>query len=203
MPSCEECNRKYGQIESDLRFRSGLGVDPTAPQSLGIAQSVQRSLDPSKAKREKDQRARKRQFDKLRDMVIPLSMIQADNILPDFGPVPGTAKEDLIPIGIPAEGWKAFGTKLARGSAFVLEDRYIEVDQKVDVLPPMYEEDERATKIRRAIREHGTYHRVGPGFVVGHGLAFVEKMETGLLTPLTLFRFEIWGRVKIYAQVVN
>jgi len=203
MPSYEECNQKYGQIESDLRFRLALGTDPAAPQSLGIAQSVHRSLNPSKAKREKDQRARKRQFDKLRDMVIPLSVVQADNILPTFGPVAGTATEDLIPIGIPTAEWEAFGIKLARGSTFVLEGNYIEQDHKVDVLPPMDEGDERAQKIRRAIREHGTCHTLGPGFNVGKGFAFAEKNNASLLTPITLFRFEIWGRVRIYVQILK
>jgi hypothetical protein len=203
MPSCEECNRKYGEIESDLRFRLGLGVDPTARESLGIAQSVQRSLNPSKAKGQKHQRARKRQFDKLRDMVVPLSVVQANNILPNFGAVPGTPKEDLIPIGIPKAGLEAFGKKLARGSTFVLEaGSYIERDQKINVLPPMYEEDECAYKIRRAIREHGTYHRLGPGFSVGKGFAFAEKDNGRLLTPIILFRFEIWGIVRIYVQVL-
>ena len=203
MPSCEECNLKYGQIESDLRFRLALGTDPAAPQSLGIAQSVHRSLNPSKAKGEKDQRARKRQFDKLKEMVIPLSVVEANNILPNFGPVAGTAKEDLIPIGIPTAAWEAFGIKLARGSMFELEGNYIEKDQKIDVLPPMYEDDERAQKIRRAIREHGTSHTVGPGFIVGKGFAFAEKKNAPLLTPITLLRFEIWGRVMIYVQIVK
>ena len=110
-------------------------------------------------------------------------------------------KKDLIPIGIPTAEWEAFGIKLARGSTFVLEDSYIERDQKVDVLPPMHEGDERAQKIRRTIREHGTCHTLGPGFNVGKGFAFAEKNNASLLTPITLFRFEIWGIVRIYAQI--
>jgi len=136
-------------------------------------------------------------------MVIPLSVVQANNILPNFGPVAGTAQEDLIPIGIPTTEWEAFGAKLARGSTFVLEGSYIEQDQKIDVLPPIYEGDERAQKIRRAIREHGTRHTLGPGFNVGKGFAFAEKNNATLLTPITLFRFEIWGRVRIYAQILK
>jgi hypothetical protein len=124
-------------------------------------------------------------------MVVPLSVVEANNILPNFGPLAGTAKEDLIPIGIPTAAWEAFGIKLARGSMFELEGSYIEKDQKIDVLPPMYEDNERAQKIRRAIREHGTCHIVGPGFIVGKGFAFAEKNNAPLLTPIILLRFEI------------
>jgi hypothetical protein len=94
-------------------------------------------------------------------------------------------------------------SKLARGSTFVLEGNYIEQDQKVDVLPPMDEGDERAQTIRRAIREHGTCHTLGPGFNVGKGFPFAEKNNAFLLTPITLFRFEIWGRVRIYVQILK
>jgi hypothetical protein len=114
MPSCSGCNQRYGEIETDLRLRLALGVDPKAPESLGVAQRVHRSFNPAEAKDKKERRARQRQFEKLRDAVIPLNLIQRENILPKFGPSRNAPIEDLIPIGIPTSGvasvWREAGS---------------------------------------------------------------------------------------------
>src|SRR5438876_6386703 len=43
-PSCQECNRKLGQLEKDLLIRMVLCVDPKSEAAAGLATKVFRSL---------------------------------------------------------------------------------------------------------------------------------------------------------------
>jgi hypothetical protein len=201
MPSCSECDQKYGKIETDLRLRLALGIDPNARESLGVPQRVHRSFNPAEARNANERRARQRQFEKLQNAVIPLNLVQRENILPKFGPFRDTPIEDLIPIGVPTLEWQAFGEKLVRGSAYVLERRYIDSRGQITIHPPMVEEDETAPLIRKAIRESGDRFDLGPGFNVGKGYYFKNQPTAGIFRPLSVFQFEIWGRVTIYSSV--
>lgn len=163
--------------------------------------SIHRSFDPDSGRTEKDRRAREKQRKRLEEIVIPLSLVKRENVLPKGAPVSGTPVEDMIPIGIPADGLTAFGQKLTRGTRYALKGEYVEPDRNVVVLPPMYEQEEPAQTIKRAIREYGTFHSLSPGFGAGIGLTWSQQNASGICEPVPVFRFEIWNKLTIYARI--
>ena len=203
MPSCADCNQKYGRIEEELRLCLALGLDPTASESSGVVESVHRSLDPSKARKERDRQARLRRRQGVPKKVIPLARVRPENVMPGFGPHPGMPTEEMIPIGIPKNALDAFAEKLVRGATYVLNGAFVEQGQKIVILPPMYEIDQTARQITEVIKSHGSAYDVGPGFRIGRGRTWFPIPPAGIVCQCDVFRFEIWRRVIIYACLVN
>jgi hypothetical protein len=65
MPSCEDCNRKYGKLEDDLLQRFSLCVDNRALESLGLGTRLVKALDPSRGRDSRDTEIRVRRAAKL------------------------------------------------------------------------------------------------------------------------------------------
>lgn len=58
IPSCLECNQRYGKIENDLLGRVALTLDANNPASAGLAEKALPAINPAGARNEGDAAAR-------------------------------------------------------------------------------------------------------------------------------------------------
>lgn len=191
VPSCKECNTKYGEIESDLMIRVGLCLDPTDSRCAGIPQKAIRAVSPRYGKTPKDKAARLAK----RNEILGKSCFGKD--IPDQGVYPGLGnrwglpKKECIPITVPAEAIQKVTEKIVRG-IFLLEDKsYIEPPFKISFWA-MHEAG--AKDIKAIIQKHGQVYAREPGIIVQRAVAPEDNRSS-------LFFIEIWGQFRMYASI--
>jgi hypothetical protein len=62
IPSCLECNQRYGNLERDLLGRLALALDVNNPASVGLVAKAIRALNPGAGDNERDAAARQREI---------------------------------------------------------------------------------------------------------------------------------------------
>lgn len=191
IPACDECNNKYGQLENELLLRFGLCLDPTTIESIGIPEKALRSFDPEYAKNERDREHRQKRREKVERELKPIVTFPKESLLPDFGPYYGIKIDQQKVIPVPIAELKLFGEKLVRGTAYVLENRYIETDHKIEVFLPGEIDPQPFIDL---LDRFGRDDSCGPG--INTRIAFVlSDTQSGV------FEFIIWDRLRIYATV--
>jgi hypothetical protein len=189
-PSCRPCNNKLSKHEQHLLIRLGLCIDPYDFRSLGIADLALKSLTPSRAKKERDQKARAAMRAKiLKEMETVKGLKVKDirsHVYTNFGD-DAVIHPDSEGVLIDLESLNAFSEKLVRGTSYVLHGHYIDADSKIDILHLRREQYRHYDKVL----SQGRVYQIAPGTTV--------KVLRGRDTAL--FSFDIWGRLRLYATV--
>ena len=193
VPACQKCNKEYGKLEGELLLRLGLCLDPKAPKSLGVPDKVSRSINPNLGKTEADRVHRRNRKKKvLREVQrIGVKDVPKESIFPNFNAAPDMAYEEQLPILLSESTLKKFGEKLVRGITYIINNRYIERDHKIEIF---FVHDKNACEITSLIKFLGKEYHCGPGVCIGAAFGIDEPLDG-------LFAINIWGKLRVYAAV--
>jgi len=191
VPACSDCNQCYGRIEADLLLRIGLCTDPADLRSLGISDSIHRSIDPAHAKNQRDREHRINRRRKLLSQLIPGHAVPSESVFPGFGPYSDAASQDQIGIGLPKDAIEALVQKIVRGITYVLDSNYIEDDHKIEIF---FRHEAGAWPFQAVLGRFGRQHHRGPGILVTRAVPRDDPVSG-------IFEIEIWGRFKAWATV--
>lgn len=190
-PACLECNRRYGQLEDELRLRLGLCLDPKSDQSRGVWNASVRSLDPEEGRDKRDREQREKRRQKILRQLIPPDEVPAQSVLPGFGPHAGSAHREQLGLSVAVQDLKAFGEKIVRGITYVVDEKYIEDDYSIEIMSAA-EID--VPSFRRFLTRFGVHYDRGPGISVTRAVPH-DDLNTAM------FEIEIWGRLNLWATV--
>ena len=191
MPSCSDCNSKYGKIEEELLINIGLCVDPLDYESFGIADKVMRSINPIYGRNEKDSNLRQKRREKVvREAVNPAKMPIA-SIFPNFGFHAHTDPEEQLAVLVSDKNLKAIGEKLIRGITWVIDENYIDVDHQIKIY---FFHEHLAGPFLEPINRYGKEYSLGPGIRILRAIAKEDPISG-------LYLIEIWKKLRMYGGV--
>jgi hypothetical protein len=192
IPSCIPCNTKYGIMEKEFLIRIGLCLDPNDPACSGIVAKALRSLDPRKARNNKDRKQRAKKRDQILSQMIPSRDVQSSAVYPGFE-ADRWPDQQLSAITLDSESHTKITEKIVRGILYLEESVFVGEDYTISthVL-----HDQVALKILEKIAKHVVVHSRGPGITVLR--ATVPEDRTS-----SLFAIEIWGRFRSYSVVTK
>ena len=191
IPSCRECNGRYGKIEDDFLTRLALCLDPHSSSAEGLPERALRAINPSKARSERDRGHRQARRSKLRRQTFVASEFPRSAFLPDLEIPAGAEGPTPLVVGIPAASIEAIGEKFARGITFLLQGLYIDTTHTIRTL--VLSENQSA-EIKRVVRSAGVELPCGPGFQLRKTVAQDDPVSG-------LFEIVLWNRLPIYATV--
>lgn len=191
IPACDKCNKEYGQLENELLLRFGLCLAPNALESFGIPEKALRSIDPERARNERDQEHRQKKRRKTLRELRSSKEFPSDSLLPGFGPYNELEKHQQKIIPIPVAEFRRLGEKLTRGTAYVLRNGYIEANHRIEIFLPGEIDSSPFVEILERLGKHYT---CGPALKV-RIVSDPSDQQNGL------FEFVIWGNLQIYAVV--
>jgi hypothetical protein len=192
VPSCEDCNRKYGDLENDLLTRLSICLEPSELASAGIAEKGMRAIDPQYAKKEKDRKFRQAKREKiLRELWIGKS-IPEKHLYPNFGLYADIPKQEQVSVPISAKSVERLAEKIVRGIYYMEDNRFIEPPYRIESFPLT---DEDAQPVIATLRKFGSVYAREPGITVHRAVIPEDQISS-------VFFVEIWKRFKIYATVL-
>ncbi len=190
IPSCKDCNKKYGKIEQDLLVRFGLCLDKRKEGASGISELALRSMNPDAGKSPKDSEHRQKLRHKILQEAFKGAEIPQQAILPGFGPKKEQSMEGAIGVIIGVDELQVLGEKLIRGLTYITSSNYIEDDHAIDIL---FDPNQGAPISELAGRFGAKYHR-GPGINILYGTAHDDPISG-------VFEITIWDTFRFYAVV--
>lgn len=193
VPSCIDCNSRYGRMESDLLSRISLSLDPTDPASRSVIYAAMRSMQPSVGRNEKDSRHRAARRQRILDDTRQGAEIPEGGLVPGMGERWGRALEDQVAVLVPADSLEKMAEKIVRGIFFVEDSKFIEPPYAIE-LCFLEGEAERHWK-NMLDRFSQTYERP-PGIVVRRAVT----PEDGISS---VFEILLWQQFRMYAHVTK
>ena len=172
----------------------GLCMSSGNPKSSGIAQIALNSLDPSRARDERDRTARMKLRKRILGDIITIRDSISSGFLPNFGPQDGVDYGDHYRmIKIPADLLEELGQKFVRGLTYKLENaRFITQMQSIEIY---FAEDQKVKWVSNLIKNAGTKVCRGEGIEIERAVGDLERVGA-------LYRITIWGRWTIYAAIL-
>jgi len=192
VPFCRKCNSELGKIEEDLRLRLGLCLDSDAQESLGIPESVLRSLNAKDGKNEKDIKIRGEKKRKIINEINDYQPDQLENILPNFGTMEGVVYSELKQIEVKPESLFKLSEKIIRGMIFKTTKKFIESDYQISTYIC---DDNEIPDFIVFMNSYGTTYHRDQAFIFKKAIVNASDFEG-------LYSIEIWGRLKLYASVL-
>jgi hypothetical protein len=119
VPSCQDCNRKYGTLENDLLIRISICLEPSDPACAGIFEKGIRAIDPRYAKNEKDKRFRQAKREKIRRELWVGEEIPQKHLYPNFGLNADIPIQDQRAVTISPDSVKRLAEKIVRGIFYI------------------------------------------------------------------------------------
>jgi hypothetical protein len=191
MPSCLDCNSKYGKIEEELLLNLGLCLDPRDHNSIGISDKVLRSINPMYGRNHKDAYLRQKRRDKvIRESINPTTMPMA-SIFPNFGFHSKVDPQKQLAILVSDQSLRSIGEKFIRGITWVIDKRYIEADHEIEIY---FFRENLAGAFIEPIRRFGKEYSLGPGIRILRAVAHEDPISG-------LYLIEIWRKLKMYGSV--
>src|SRR5262249_30434678 len=126
-PACSGCNGKHGANEDDLRIKLGLCISPDHASASGIPEKVYRALNASKAKDEKDARARMGKKKQILEQAVKFDSLP-ESVIPNFNGGERQGRNDYLAVLLPEEGLGLLVNKIVRGITYIEDGRFIEDD---------------------------------------------------------------------------
>jgi len=193
VPSCQRCNKEYGEIEEELLIKLGLCLDPKDHKSSGIAQKALRALNPKHGKNKKDQKIRLAKREKILKKSLFGKNIPLEGRYPGFDRVMGTRSNNSMAVLISPEHINRFAEKIVRGITYLDRQEFIDEPFVIDhiVLP-----EEGNEHIHELLDQHGSIIEREPGIYIKKAISPDDNMSS-------IFYIELWGRLKLYAFVTN
>lgn len=193
VPSCIDCNSRYGRMESDLLSRLILSLDPEAPASRSVIDAAMRSMRPSAGRNDKDRRHRAARRQRILDDTRQGADIPEGGRIPGMGERWGRAPEDQIAVLVPADSLNKMAEKIVRGIFFVEDGKFIEPPYAIELC---FLEGEAERFWKTMLDKFGkTYERL-PGIVVRRAVT----PEDGISS---IFEILLWQQFRMYAHVTN
>lgn len=192
IPSCIPCNSAYGRLEKDFLERVGLCLDPSDPASRSIVDKVQRALDPTLARSDKERRARSaRRREIIRDVLEGVD-IPREATYPGLGERWDTPLEGQTAITIPVEYFQRMTEKIVRGLFFLEDGKLIEPPFNIEHFAV---HDGNAQHIRETLARFGHTHSRPPGIVVRRAVIPDDGISS-------IFEIVFWQQFSAFATVL-
>jgi hypothetical protein len=192
VPSCLDCNGKYGALENDLLTRLSICLEPSDPACAGIFEKGMRAIDPKSAKNEKDKKSRQAKREKILRELWVGEAIPQKHFYPGFGLYEHLPVQDRVSVSISADSVNRLAEKIVRGIFYIEDHLFIEPPYCIEsyVLS-----EENARPAMEAINRFGTVYAREPGITVHRAVIPEDRVSS-------LFAIEIWNRFKVYATVL-
>lgn len=191
VPSCIDCNNKFGRLEKDLFVRLAMCVDPRQFEASGITKKLMCSFGVgSNAENlsSQEEEKRRRLLNGILEKTFPC--FKGIRVFPGFGPHVGFPLEIQRAIKIPENLLMPVLGKIYRGVEYKLGNkRYVIEPERLKI----YHVDEEPKEVAALINKFSITASLGPGFKVfrvGHEEADV-----------VLYKAIIWGKWTSYASL--
>lgn len=191
IPSCIPCNDKYGIIEKDFLIRIGLCLDPNDPACSGVVTKALRSIDPSKARNNKDRKHRTNKRNQILSQMVPVHNVPTSAVYPGFGADRWPDEHLTAGITINQESQIKITEKIVRGILYLEEGVFVSEAYQIHTFVLS---EQGATPIMEGIKKYAVVHSREPGIVVKR--ATVPEDQTA-----SVFEIEIWGQFRTYSVV--
>lgn len=188
IPSCSACNAKYGKIENDLLLRLGLCISNEEAKTAGISEKALRSIQPLKAKSDRDCRIRGKKLQQIHQELIHLEYLPKEGLLPNFGPEVNQQSGPYLRVLISKTKLEALAVKIIRGITYLATGKTLSNEFNI---PIIFGDEEKAFPVIQFLQNYGKIYECGPGIVVHRA----EASEDNLIA---VYRIEIWGKLRIY-----
>ena len=190
VPSCLECNQRYGKRETDLIGRIALTLDSKNPASKGLAERALRAINPAVARDESDAEAREARAKKVLGDMFKGEQLKGKDVVPGLGERWGRPIEQQIGIKIPEESFPAITEKIVRGIAYREDDAFIEAPQKIECY---LAKEEGLDEVKEMLVSRGKEFTRAPGLLIRRA-----ELDGGDLYEITF-----WDQFKTYATVTK
>ena len=192
VPSCAECNGKFGEMEKELFVRLALCVDPRKAQAAGLSKKAVESMGIGapgiSAQERKHREALKKKVLANAELYKP-----GTQVFPCLGPHPGFPEHQQVAIRIPEKLLREVAGKIVRGCEYELGNkRIVEAPYVVEVYF-LSEEDIR--DVLRIFNAFGPVY-IGPGFGVRRAVAHDDP-------NIVMYKIDIWGAWTIYGSIMD
>ncbi|MBZ5615721.1 MAG: hypothetical protein LAO23_17075 [Acidobacteriia bacterium] len=192
VPSCEECNGKFGEMEKELFIRAAMCVGPVKAEAAGLSRKAVESLGVGVSGLSPAER-RHRQVLKTRILKEIRPYKPGTECFPGFGPHPGFPEDKQFEIRIPEKLVRQVAEKIVRGCEYVLAGkRLVEDPYAVEVY---FAHDDKIQDVLRVFNRFGPV-QLGPGFRVSRAAAHDEPNNV-------MYKIDIWGTWTIYASIMD
>jgi hypothetical protein len=193
VPSCEDCNKRYGALENDLLTRISFCLEYDDPACAGIAGKGMRAIDPTHAKNEKDKKFRQAKRERiLRELWVGKEIPQK-HFYPNFGLYADIPIQDQVAVPISADSVNQLAEKIVRGIFYIEDHLFIEPPYSIESFV-LSEKD--AQPAMEAAKKFGSVYAREPGITVYRAVSPEDQVSS-------LFTVEIWERFKVYATVLE
>ncbi len=191
VPSCRECNGKFGEMEKEVFIRAALCVGPVKGEAAGLSRRALESLGvEAPGISLEEQRHRQALKAKIVKQINPY--VPGTEHFPGLGPHAGFPEHAQYEIRIPAEHMKEVAGKIVRGCEYVLgKRRIIEDPYTVQIY---FADEKRIGDVIRLFDSFGPVH-LGPGFHVTRAVAHDDPNAV-------LYKIDIWGTWTIYGSIL-
>ena len=193
VPSCRECNEKFGEMEKEVFIRAALCVGPVKGEAEGLSRRALESLGvEASGISVEEQRHRQALKVKIAKQIKP--HVPGTEHFPGLGPHEGFPEDEQHEIRIPAEQMKEVAGKIVRGCEYVLAKRRIIEDPYT--LEIYFADGEKVGDVIELFEKFGPGPvHVGPGFQVRRAVAHDDPNAV-------LYKIDIWGTWAIYASIL-
>ena len=192
VPSCQNCNKKYGALENDLLIRLSICLEPNDSACAGIFEKGMRAIDPKYAKNEKDKRFRQAKREKILRELWVGEAIPQKHLYPNFGSYAHLPIQDQVSVPISADSVKRLAEKIVRGIFYIEDKLFIEPPYSIE---SFVLNDKDAQPVMKATQKFGSIYAREPGITVYRAVIPEDQLSS-------LFAVEIWERFKVYATVL-
>ncbi len=192
VPSCAECNGKFGEMEKELFVRLALCVDPRKAEAARLSKKAVESLGvgvPGISAEERQHRQA------LKERVLNKAELYKPGIetFPGLGPHPGFPAHQQLAIRIPEKLLREVAQKIVRGCEYAVGNkRIIDPPYAVEIY---FVREEDIRDVLMIFNAFGPVH-VGPGFRVRRAVAHDDP-------NIVMYKIDIWGAWTIYASVMD
>ena len=186
VPSCKQCNNKYGAVENRLKNTIGLTMDPRDPKYTHLWESENSALDPTRGKSEKDRIQRLKKLNSHTRSLLIGDQVPKDRIYPGFnlGPHILNGFQGALPLS--EKDLSKFSEKLVRGFSYldgIIIPATFETDSSADIYSNSYEADSLLSRFGKTI-ELGSFFSI-TRVVLEDGFG-------------SLFKYILWNRLVRY-----
>jgi hypothetical protein len=177
VPSCRECNQKFGKLEQELFVKLVPCIDPYKLEASGITNKLIKTLE------------ERPHFVKwIRNNLKPYS--KDKKAFPGLGPHPGFPIEFQLYIPAPVDLLMSVLGKIFRGVEYIMGGEYIEHPYNLKI----YHVEAEPKEIKDIFENWGKKEALGPGFKI-------ERATPSDMKRPVIYKQTTWGTITSYASI--
>jgi|SRR5579859_2248402 len=191
VPSCGECNGKYGEMEKELFIRAAMCVGPLKAEAAGLSRKAVESLGVGVSGLSPEEKKHREALKK--KIVGELEPYVAGTpTFPGLGLHKGFSPHQQYMVKIPEVLLKEVAGKIVRGCEYVLGNQRLTEDPAH--LRIYFAEENSIQDVLRVFDKFGAATHLGPGFRVTRAVAHDDHR-------LVMYKIDIWGTWSIFAVI--